>query len=218
MRIALQFGHRGVADLVSRGLRSLDHVGSVQLLPSDSGFRGAVRDSRARVFVLDGVTASTSLLVDRLRLVAQAHPGAPVLVLARNDRELLHAAVQNGATGVVDADTDAATIGKALEQLAAGHFWLSSALVSDLLGGRRSNDSGSAVDRLSPRQRQVFELLGSGYSTQQIAELLGVGAKTVETHRLRLMQALGLKRAHELVALAARSQVGLSNQTLHADD
>ena len=55
---------------------------------------------------------------------------------------------------------------------------------------------------LPPRQRQLLDLLGQGHSTREIALLLGVGVKTVETHRARLIQALKLRHGNDLLRFA----------------
>jgi len=62
------------------------------------------------------------------------------------------------------------------------------------------------VAGLPPRQREILARLGRGQSSKEIAAELGISVKTVETHRARMMETLGLRRASELVLLAARHQ------------
>ena len=59
---------------------------------------------------------------------------------------------------------------------------------------------------LSPRQREILRQLGSGMSSKEIAAQLGISVKTVETHRARMMESLGCRRANDLLLLAARHQ------------
>lgn len=176
------------------------------MLPTDSRLTRALRESGARVFVVDGTALGAGVLGERLGRIRAAHASAPILLLSGADREALRAALNQGVTGVLAPDSDAETCVKALQQLSQGHSWLPAELVGDLLNGRVPGATGSLLDRLSPRQRQVMDLLGNGMTTRQIADLLGIGVKTVETHRARLMQQLGARSAHELLVLAVQGR------------
>jgi PAS domain S-box-containing protein len=70
---------------------------------------------------------------------------------------------------------------------------------------RQDIPQGAGLERLSPRQRQVLELIARGYSTREIAERLGRSVKTVETHRAELMKRLNIHHVPGLVGLAIRS-------------
>ena len=67
------------------------------------------------------------------------------------------------------------------------------------------------MESLSNRQRQILGMIGRGLSSKEIGAELGISVKTVETHRARMMEALGYRRANELVLLAARQGVGQSD-------
>jgi len=73
-----------------------------------------------------------------------------------------------------------------------------------LLAGGPGTDAKRKLARLSPRERQVLELVIAGLSTRAIAERLGLGARTVETHRVHVLRKLGLKGAVDVVRFAAR--------------
>ena len=61
-----------------------------------------------------------------------------------------------------------------------------------------------SVERLSDRELEIFQLLGQGMGTRQIADRLGRSVKTIETHRARIMQKLAVKSAAQLVCYASR--------------
>lgn len=206
MHIAVYFNHRVVAELLARGLRAHKAVREVDVIASRRGLMRGLRASKARLFVMDGVTPSTAIVADNLQTLRSVHPAAPVLLLARDDRELLRTALRFGVTGIVEEDATAEHCLNALQQLSQGHSWLPAELVGELVNGHRPGHTDSPLAHLSARQRQVLDLIGTGLSTRQIAELLGIGVKTVETHRARLMQSLGLRRAHELVVMAVQTQ------------
>ena len=76
-----------------------------------------------------------------------------------------------------------------------------------LQGARGRNGNGAAkgdIEALPPRQRQILVALGGGRTTKQIAADLGISIKTVETHRARIMEALGCRNAVELLRVAMR--------------
>ncbi len=67
--------------------------------------------------------------------------------------------------------------------------------------------SGTMVPRLTPREREVVQILGEGGTTQNVATVLGVSLKTAETHRSNIMQKLGFHAVAELVLYAVRNEI-----------
>lgn len=196
-----------MAALVAVGLRAQKGVSRVDVLPVGSGFMRALRRTSATLFMLDGMSISATLLVDRLDRIRRAHPSAPILLLASGHRETVRVGLQHGVTGVVKADADSEHCMEALRQLALGHSWLPADLVGELVGGRANGNGRNAVAALPARQRQVLDLLANGMTVREIAEVLGIGVKTVETHRARLMQHLGARSSHELLVMAVQGRV-----------
>lgn len=207
MHIAVHFPHHAVGGLVAAGLKARKEVKRVDLLPAGSGFMRALRASTAQLFMLDGMSISATLMIDRLERIRRAHPDKPILLLASEHREILRTALQHGVTGVVKPDGDIESCIEALRQLRLGHTWLPVELVGELVSGRSPASAGKGSDSLSARQRQVLDLLGNGMTVREIAEVLGIGAKTVETHRARLMQQLGARSSHELLVMAVQGRL-----------
>lgn len=197
-----------MADLLAAGLRTQQGIKRVDILPPGSGFGRAMRATAARFFVVDCGNAPLHAITERLDAIRAAHVTASLLVLAPDDRETLRTLLRHGVTGLVTAGQPLDECLSALRQLGQGRSWLPSELVGELVHGRHAARPTSAVDQLPPRQRQIFELIGSGMTTRDIATLLGIGVKTVETHRTRLMQHLGLRNAHELVVRAVQANKG----------
>jgi len=79
-------------------------------------------------------------------------------------------------------------------------------MLAPMLGRERP----TGIAALSPRQRQILRQLGNGRTTKEIAAELGISVKTVETHRARMMEALGCRRANDLLLLAVRHQQELA--------
>jgi DNA-binding NarL/FixJ family response regulator len=79
--------------------------------------------------------------------------------------------------------------------------------VSHKLIERNGDERSEQQTQLTPRQRQVLHLIARGKSTKEIAGLMGISVKTVETHRARLMQSLGLYGINALMRHAIRSDL-----------
>ncbi|MEQ9479213.1 MAG: response regulator transcription factor [Algiphilus sp.] len=206
VHLAVHSPHHAVAELLAVGLRQQSGIKRVDVLPPGSGFGRALRATGARLFVVDCGSQPLARLTDLLDAIRAAQSTASLLVLAPQDREIMRAVLRHGATALVSASDPLERCMEALRQLEQGHSWLPADLVGELLNGNHAPRPQSAVDQLPPRQRQIFDLIGSGMSTRDIATLLGIGVKTVETHRMRLMQQLGLRTAHDLVVRAVQAK------------
>ena len=140
----------------------------------------------------------TKSLKDRL-------PHVPILILSMHD-ETLYAerALRAGARGYIMKQEAAETVIHAIRTVISGNIYLSSALSAKVLrdivdGVKPSETDLYGIDRLSDRELEVFELIGRGYATRRIAEVLNLSVKTIETHRAHIKQKLKLKNATELV-------------------
>lgn len=112
-----------------------------------------------------------------------------------------------GASGYLNKDSAFDELSAALEEICSGRRYLCRAIDPDLVQQLEQNagNGGSALDSLTPRQRQILQLVAEGQSTRQIAENLFLSVKTVETHRAHLMQRLGIFDVPGLVRFAIRS-------------
>src|SRR3546814_19013183 len=99
-------------------------------------------------------------------------------------------------------------LGLALRAVERQQIYLSPAISHKAIERRADQRFEDHID-VTPRQRQVLELIGRGKSTKEIASLMGISVKTVETHRARLMQSLGLYGTNALMRHAIR--VGLDH-------
>lgn len=139
--------------------------------------------------------------IDRLR---RHFPDVRILVLSTEvDALSVRAALKAGAHGYVSKNGELDELSLGVRSVAQGQMFLSPSLSHHAMERRRQERNDRVV--LSTRQREVLRLLGRGKTTKEIAVLLGVSGKTVETHRARLMQALGLSSSHALMHFAVRS-------------
>jgi len=145
------------------------------------------------------------------RRVLEAVPAVKVVILsAFADSRYVTEAVQAGVSGYLLKGNAPGEVLSAIRAVAAGHTFMcpeaTSALVATLKG-HLTSEPRPLVPVLSPREREVFRLVAEGLRTKEIAAKLGIGAKTVDTHRARLMKKLRAGSTAELVRIALREGV-----------
>ncbi|MBX6392774.1 MAG: response regulator transcription factor [Burkholderiales bacterium] len=143
-----------------------------------------------------------------LRSAHERHPDLPVLVLSMHaGGEFVHRAISLGAAGFLVKDAATEELRLAVEAVARGEVYLSpraaKQVVAELSRRTASKPAGPAAE-LPERQREVLKRVAEGMSTKEIAYELGLSAKTVEAHRARLMERVGVKDIAGLVRHAIR--------------
>jgi len=148
--------------------------------------------------------------LDAAARLAKEHPQIRVLILSMHQNEdYVRQALRNGAAGYLLKDAAPAELELALKTLRRGETWLSPAVskgvVSDYVQRLRGEETPG--EALTPRQREILQLIAEGHTTKDIARRLDLSVKTVETHRTALMRQLELHDIAGLVRYAIR--VGL---------
>jgi DNA-binding NarL/FixJ family response regulator len=153
-----------------------------------------------------------ALLKDFKRMNASARA---LVVTARNDSLSMQRAFKAGARGYVVTGDETAEVLHALEQIAAGELYASGTVARRLLQMLASGLVETPRDscgQLSDRELQVFRLIGSGFGTSRVASELQLSVKTIETHRQRIKQKLGLTNGTELTRRAAEWLLSASRE------
>ena len=142
--------------------------------------------------------------VEFIKSARLLNPQLLILVLSVHD-EMLYAerALRAGARGYVMKQEATDHLINAVRRVFAGEISVSERMVCRLLklmaGGAADGGPASSLRILSDRELQIYELIGSGVTTRQIAKKLNLGIKTVETHRAHIKEKLDLKTATELM-------------------
>lgn len=135
-------------------------------------------------------------------------PGLPILVISMHDEALYAERVlRAGARGYVMKQEGGKRLMEAIREVLAGRISVSnkmSASLLELFSGRRSQSNRSPMEKLTDREFEVFQLIGQGRSTREIAAQLHLSVKTVEVHRLNAKTKLDLHSATELIRYAVR--------------
>jgi DNA-binding NarL/FixJ family response regulator len=140
--------------------------------------------------------------------ISRTWPEVRVLILSMHQNaEYVRQALRQGAAAYLLKDAAPLELELALAAVLRGETYLSPAVskgvVSDYVQRLRSDEP--AEDALTPRQREVLQLIAEGHSTKEIARRLDLSVKTVETHRTQLMRQLDIHEVAGLVRYAIRS-------------
>jgi DNA-binding NarL/FixJ family response regulator len=145
-----------------------------------------------------------------LELIKDVHtllPGLPILVVSMHDESLYAERVlRAGGRGYIMKQEGGKKLMEAIRQVLAGRIYVSEKISAKILenySGRRP-DSQSPVEKLSDREFEVFQLLGQGQGTREIAKQLHLSVKTVEVHRANIRKKMELANGGELVRYAIR--------------
>jgi DNA-binding NarL/FixJ family response regulator len=143
--------------------------------------------------------------IELVKHLRAEHPNLPMLVISAHDEKVYALrALRAGASGYLMKTEGGAFLIPALRKVLAGEVWVSPAfgeqIIYKVVHGAQSG--GSPLDALSDRELEVLRLIGAGNSTQEMAALLHLSVKTVESHRLHIKEKLALKTSGELVRFA----------------
>jgi DNA-binding NarL/FixJ family response regulator len=136
------------------------------------------------------------------------HPNLPVLMMSMHD-EAYYAlrALKAGAKGYMMKNTPFDVYEKALRRVAGGGTWLSEAMSEQMVNAYASgvrHEGGDGLEMLTDREFEVFQLLGEGLSTQQVADALHISTKTVDVHRSSIRTKLKMEDGSAVVRFAIR--------------
>jgi len=209
IRVLLADDHR----LVRAGIRSLlGTMSGVKVVAEASDGREAIQlveSHRPHVVLLDIMMPGLNGL-DSLVRIAKDFPDSRVIMLTMNtSEEYVLQAMRAGAAGYLLKNGSPAELESAIRSVARGETFLNSAVSKHVIEGylSRVGDPKTPRERLTPRQREVLQLVAEGLTTKEIAQTLGVTVKTVETHRSQLMHQLNIHNIAGLVRYAVSAGI-----------
>ena len=204
IKVLLIDNHLLVLDGLKAVLESFDHIevaGTAGLAQTglDIG-----RDARPHVVLLD-INMPKLNGIDAIELFRKELPEARIVMLSMHDsREYISSSVMRGAAGYILKDVSSDEIVSAIETVAGGGTYFSSGVVDVLM----ERENGSDTHSLTPRERDILGLIGSGRSNKEMAEALGITPATAETHRKNLKRKLGIATTAGLIRYALDHGIG----------
>lgn len=210
MRILLADDHT----LVRAGLRALleSLVEVSEVIETGDGRRALelVLERRPDVALLDIAMPGLNGLELTARIAREAPRVRVVILSMHSTPSHVAQALRAGAVGYLLKDSAAEELALALRAVARGETYLSPAISRQVVDGflgrvATPGDPGIDPEVLTPRQREILQLVAEGKSSKEVATLLGLSAKTVEAHRSQIMERLGIHDLAGLVRYAIRS-------------
>jgi DNA-binding NarL/FixJ family response regulator len=212
LRILLADDH----ELVRRGIRGLLHA--------QRGWRvvGEAVNGREAVDKAKKLNPDVAILdigmphldgLEATRQIREASPNTKILILTMHESEqMVRRVLEVGARGYVFKSDLAGQLMKAVKRVSQGKLFLTPKVSEIVLegfleAGKESRRTGSLQSRPTPREVEIIRLLAEGKRNKEIAAALGITARTVETHRAKIMLKLGLHSLTEIIHYAIRNEM-----------
>jgi DNA-binding NarL/FixJ family response regulator len=196
--------------LVRAGIRSLlEKIAGVQVVGEASDGREAleiIKKTNPNIALLD-ITMSGMNGLDVTARVVKDFPHIKVIILSMHaNEEYVLQALKIGVSGYLLKDAATTELELALKAIAREETYLSPAVSKKVINNylERVGDAEDLQSSLTPRQREILQLVAEGKSTKEIAFMLSVSIKTVEAHRAQMMDRLGIHDVPGLVRYAIR--------------
>jgi DNA-binding NarL/FixJ family response regulator len=168
-----------------------------------------VKELRPDVVILD-ITMPGLSGIDAVAPIKKASPATKVLMASQHEgQKFVQQALQAGADGYLSKDSEPEELGLAIESMRRGDSYLSPRVANGIMtravrGGDLAASDTSALAVLTPREREVFQLLALGKANKQVAAMLDLSLGTVKKHRENLQRKLDCHSAAEIARLAIR--------------
>jgi DNA-binding NarL/FixJ family response regulator len=199
--------------LVRAGIRALlEKLPGVEVVGEANDGREAlslIKTSAPNVILLD-ISMKELGGLEALPRIVKEFPGVKIIILSGHaNEEFVLRALREGAHGYMLKDAAAEELALALKAIAQDQTYLSASVSRTVIEAYLSRNGGKKepVDALTPRQREVVQLIAEGRNTKEIAGTLGISVKTVEAHRSQLMDRLGIHDVPGLVRYALRTGI-----------
>jgi DNA-binding NarL/FixJ family response regulator len=187
-----------------------------ELLKSDYDIVGTVADGRALIeaaerLVPDIIVADVSMPVlnglDAGRAIRKKFPRVKLIFVTMNeDPDIAARAFRIGASGYLLKRSAVSELRSAIVEVLRGRSYMTP-LITDGVIGLLTHGDGEDAHELTPRQREVLQLLAEGRSMKEIAAILNTTPRTVAFHKYRMMEALHVKTTAELIQFAVRQHL-----------
>src|ERR1700730_9312732 len=195
--------------LFRKGLQELIHSDGAFAVCGEAGNAAGAMDVIRKVnpdLAIFGLSLPRAKGLGLVKNIRAEFPKLPILVLSMHDESLYALrALRAGAEGYVMKHEAMANVIQAIQEVFNGRPYLSPAMAAQVItkfAHRQAEGEPDAVERLSDRELEILELIGKGNEVRQIAKLLHLSPKTVETHRAHIKDKLDLKNSREVARFA----------------
>jgi len=188
------------------------------LLEKEFNVSGLAEDGTALVRLVkakkpDVVVADASMPklngIEAIRLIRDFDPDIKTIVLTmHNDVAYAMRAFDVGANGYIVKHAAADELVTAIREVVKGRTYITPHIAGELFltvrNGTDYDQPDNPIAKLTPRQREVLQLVAEGHTAQQVADTLFISRRTVEFHKYKIMETLGVKSSSDLIAMAIK--------------
>jgi DNA-binding NarL/FixJ family response regulator len=188
-----------------------------KLLAEECEVVGQVSDGRALVAAAEQLKPDIIVLdismpflngLEAGRQIKQRSRDIKLIFLTMNDDpDLAAEAFRAGASGYLLKRSAASELVTAVREVVRGRSYITPLITEGLIGSLQRGDHGGPGQELTPRQREILQLLAEGHSMKEVAGLLNLTTRTVAFHKYRMMEQLKLKTTAELIQYAVKHRV-----------
>ena len=188
-----------------------------KLLASECEIVGTVSDGRELVVAARRLKPDVIVLdigmpllngLEAGRQIKQMQPDVKLVFLTMNeDSDLAAEAFRAGASAYLLKRSATVELLTAIREVMNGRSYVTPLVTAGLVGSFMQPQEKKPLHQLTPRQREVLQLLAEGHSMKQVADMLNVTPRTVQFHKYSMMQQLGIKTSAELIQFAVRQHI-----------
>jgi DNA-binding NarL/FixJ family response regulator len=187
-----------------------------KLLAGECDVVGQVSDGRALVTAADKIKPDVIVLdismpllngLEAGRQIKQKSPGVKLVFLTMNeDADLAAEAMRSGASAYLLKRSASSELMTAIREVMQGRSYITPLVTEGLVGSLQQADHQTG-EQLTPRQREVLQLLAEGHSMKEVGNLLNLTPRTVAFHKYRMMEQLKVKSTAELIQYAVKHHI-----------
>ncbi len=212
IRVVVVDDHPAIREAIADTIRAQPGLELCGVAGSATDAFDLVRETQPDVAVID-ISLGDAHGLDLVQNLRAQHRSLEVVVFSMYDEEVYaERAIRAGARGYVMKSEPTQSVAEAIRCAASGEIYLNRRAASRILskvaaghtGAGRTGEAAPGLEDLTDREMAVFQMLGQGRPTEEIAERLNLSRKTVETYRRRAKEKLGFETVTELLQFAIR--------------
>ena len=174
-----------------------------------------VRDLKPDVVLMDIRMPGIGGVEATRRILASGHRTKVIIITAVNDDVHPGQLLKAGASGYITKNTSASDINMAIKKVCSGDIYISPAIAQEMMiKGLAPGQESSPLGLLSERELQIAEMITSGHRAGEVAAILNISTKTINTHKYRIYEKLGVSNDVELTLAAVKYGLVDPNEVL----
>lgn len=207
IRVLIADDHAIIRDGVRQILADTDDLVLAGEACNGNELLDKVRQDEWDVLITD-ISMPGKKCLDLIKQIKNEKPRLPILVFSMHDEsQYATRALRAGAAGYLTKDSGSAVLLSVIRKVATGGVFLSPTMAEKMARELIPDSEKPPHTRLSDREYQIFQMLAAGQANSDIADALSLSAKTVSTHKTRLMQKMNLSNQSELIRYAIREHL-----------